>query len=56
MAKILINDGIHPAGLKKLQEAGFDVDNIKIPQDELLAKLPEYNAICVRSATKSDKI
>jgi len=52
MAKILINDGIHPAGLKKLQEAGFDVDNIKIPQDELLAKLPEYNAICVRSATK----
>jgi len=52
MAKILINDGIHPVGLKMLEDAGFQVDNIKIPQDELAEKLPEYNAICVRSATK----
>jgi len=50
--KILINDGIHPSGLEKLKAAGFEVDNIKIPQDELAEKLPEYAAICVRSATK----
>jgi len=52
MKKILINDGIHPTGLQKLKDAGFEVDNIKIPQDELSEKLPQYAAICVRSATK----
>ena len=52
MPKILINDGIHPSGLKKLEEAGFEVDNIKIAQDDLIEKLPAYDAICVRSATK----
>jgi len=52
MKKILINDGIHPVGLQKLQDAGFEVDNINIPQDELAEKLPQYAAICVRSATK----
>lgn len=52
MAKILINDGIHPSGLAKLQAAGHEVDNTKIPQDELMEKLPQYAAICVRSATK----
>ncbi len=52
MAKILINDGIHTAGLEKLRAAGHEVDNIKIPQEELMEKLPEYSAICVRSATK----
>lgn len=52
MAKILINDGIHPTGKKMLEEAGHSVDMNKIPQDELAAKLPAYDAICVRSATK----
>ena len=52
MAKILINDGLHPTGLEKLKNAGHEVDNIKIPQAELLEKLPAYDAICVRSATK----
>ena len=51
MPKILINDGIHPSGLKKLEEAGFEVDNVKIPQDDLIERLPSYDAICVRSAT-----
>jgi len=50
--KILINDGLHASGLEKLQQAGFEVDNVKIPQDELMEKLPAYDAICVRSATK----
>jgi len=52
MAKILINDGIHETGLKKLQAAGHDVDTVKISQEDLPAKLPAYQAICVRSATK----
>ncbi len=52
MTKILINDGIHATGLKMMQDAGFDVNTTKIPQDELATKLPEYHAICVRSATK----
>lgn len=52
MAKILINDGIHPDGEKLLKDAGHEVHTTKIPQDELPAKLPAYDVICVRSATK----
>jgi len=52
MAKILINDGIHPTGQAKLEAAGHQVDTTKIPQDQLMERLPEYDAICVRSATK----
>ncbi len=52
MAKILINDGIHPDGQRLLENAGHEVHTTKIPQDELAAKLPAYDAICVRSATK----
>ena len=51
MAKILINDGIHPTGAKMLEEAGHIVDLTNIPQAELISKLPEYDGICVRSAT-----
>ncbi len=50
--KILANDGIDPLGKKLLEEAGFTVDTTHIPQDELMARLPEYDAITVRSATK----
>ena len=52
MAKVLINDGIHPTGERMMKEAGLEVVNQTIPQDELAARLPEFNAICVRSATK----
>lgn len=52
MARILINDGIHPAGIEKLTQAGHEVDNNKISQEDLIEKLPAYDAICVRSATK----
>ncbi len=52
MARILINDGIHPSGKEKLIQAGHTVDDVKIPQDELMNRLNEYDAICVRSATK----
>ncbi len=52
MKKILINDGIHPSGLKKLIDHGFDVQTENIPQADLAEKLPHFDAICVRSATK----
>ncbi|MGA0231840.1 MAG: D-2-hydroxyacid dehydrogenase [Saprospiraceae bacterium] len=52
MAKILINDGIHESGLKLLKDKGFDVSIDKIPQEKLEEELPNFDAICVRSATK----
>jgi len=50
--KILANDGIDPIGKKILEDAGFVVDTVHIPQEELAARLNEYDAITVRSATK----
>ena len=50
--KILANDGIDEAGKKILEEAGHTVDTNKIPQQELAARLPAYDALIVRSATK----
>ncbi|MGJ1283439.1 D-2-hydroxyacid dehydrogenase [Sphingobacterium spiritivorum] len=50
--KILANDGIDPIGKKLLEDAGFEVDTNHIPQEELVTKLNNYDAITVRSATK----
>ncbi len=52
MIKILANDGIHPDGQLLLEEAGFQVDTEKIAQEDLVNALKDYEAICVRSATK----
>ena len=52
MIKILANDGIHPDGQLLLEEAGFQVDIEKIAQEDLPKVLPNYDVICVRSATK----
>lgn len=52
MAKILVNDGMHQAGIDMLVTAGHQVDTDNIPQPELMDRLQEYDAICVRSATK----
>ncbi len=52
MIKILINDGIHPDGQLLLEEAGYQVQTDKIAQEDLAAQLPNFDAICVRSATK----
>jgi len=52
MAKILVNDGMNQAGIEMLKAAGHEVDTNNIPQEELTEKLPGYDAICVRSATK----
>jgi len=52
MAKILINDGIHPTGEKMLRDAGHEVVTETIAQGDLMTELPSFDAICVRSATK----
>ncbi len=52
MAKILVNDGIHPTGEKMLIEAGHEVSTTNIPKEDLPQQLNQYDAICVRSATK----
>ncbi len=55
MIKILANDGIHPDGKLLLEEAGFEVDTNKVPQEKLAEVLPGYDVIIVRSATKVRK-
>ncbi len=55
MIKILANDGIHPDGLTLLEEAGYQVDTERVPQEELPSVLPDYDVIIVRSATKVRK-
>lgn len=55
MIKILANDGIHPDGQLLLEEAGYEVHTEKISQEDLPKALPDYDVICVRSATKVRK-
>lgn len=52
MAHILINDGLHPAGIKMLEAAGHTLHTDTIAQDDLINELPKFDGICVRSATK----
>jgi D-3-phosphoglycerate dehydrogenase len=53
--RILVNDGIHPDGELLLNEAGFEVVTKKVEQSELASKLPHYDVLLVRSATKVRK-
>ncbi len=55
MIKILANDGIDADGKMLLEEAGYQVDTEKVPQDKLAEVLPDYNVVIVRSATKIRK-
>lgn len=51
--KVLASDKIAESGLKKLRDAGFDVDmKTGLPEDELVKIIPEYDALVVRSETK----
>jgi len=50
--KILVADGLSEAGLNLLKAGGELVVNPKITADELLAAIPEYHALIVRSRTK----
>ena len=55
MFKILANDGIHSDAIAMMKKAGITVDTTKIPQEELMIKLQNYDGIIVRSATKVRK-
>ena len=50
--KVLITDGISPEAIKILTEAGHEVTDIKLTPEELLAQIPNYDCIIVRSASK----
>ena len=50
--KILVSDGLAEAGLQLLRSVGEVVSNPKITADEVIATLPEYHALVVRSRTK----
>jgi D-3-phosphoglycerate dehydrogenase len=54
MVKILANDGIDASGKLLLEQAGFQVDTTKIPQDQLANGIIAggYEVVLVRSATK----
>ena len=51
MLKVLANDGIHEDGKVLMEKAGITVDTNKIPQDQLVDQLQDYDGIIVRSAT-----
>jgi D-3-phosphoglycerate dehydrogenase len=56
MVRILICDSIHEDGVKMLVEAGFQVDlDTSITSEELIEKIPGYDAIVIRSRTKVRK-
>lgn len=56
MVKILICDSIHEDGVKMLKGAGFQVDlDTSITPEELIEKIPGYDAIVIRSRTKVRK-
>ncbi len=55
MIRILANDGISADGKLLLEDAGYEVVTDKIPQDELPEKLPAFDVVIVRSATKIRK-
>lgn len=52
MAKILITDGMAQEGLDLLVAAGHQVENRKVPGEELSAIIGQYDGLVVRSATQ----
>lgn len=55
MIKILANDGMEASAKAALEKAGFEVHTTKIPQDELMSRINEFDVLTVRSATKVRK-
>src|SRR5688572_15753614 len=53
MMKILVSDSLSKQGVEILQKAGFAVDvKTKLPKDELLKEIRQYDGLIVRSGTK----
>jgi len=53
--KILVNDGMSKDGIEMLRNAGHLVEDNNIPQEELPAKIADYDVLVVRSATKVNR-
>ena len=54
--KVLVADGVSPKGIEILQNAGFEtVIKDKLPAEELLEIIPDFDAMIVRSASKVTK-
>ena len=51
--KILVSDSLSKQGIDILQKAGFTVDvKTKLPKEELLKEIKQYDGLIVRSGTK----
>lgn len=55
MYKILVSDGLQENAINKLVELGFEVTNEHYGKEILGAKLKEFDALVIRSATKVTK-
>jgi len=53
--RVLINDPIHPDGVKLLRNAGFELIDTHYTQDELKREIKNFDILIVRSATKVTK-
>ena len=50
--KVLVADGVSPKGIEILQQAGLEcVVKDKLPAEELLEIIPQFDALIVRSAS-----
>lgn len=53
LMKVLVLDGVSEKAVAILRDNGIDADvSPTLPQDELIAKIPEYEGMIVRSQTK----
>ncbi len=56
MPRVLIADPLSPAAVQIFQERGVSADTkTGLSKDELIALIPAYDGLAVRSATKADK-
>ena len=55
MPKVLIADKLSPAAVEIFENRGLEVDvNVGLSKDQLIAEIPAYDGLVVRSATKPD--
>jgi D-3-phosphoglycerate dehydrogenase / 2-oxoglutarate reductase len=54
--KVLVADKIADSGIEKMKAEGFEVDvKTGLSEEELVAAIPDYDAMIVRSATKATR-
>jgi len=54
--RVLICDPISPSAIKRMQDAGIDVEDLSdLPKDELINRVKDFDVMVVRSATKVRK-